>query len=268
MPKSGSTDIPNIRITDHKIRVPGRLSPDELEDQTRFIRMAGLVDATPSLRQEADGFVTYYEQFTDRPGMLDSAAVLLRRAEQAGEDGLTESWIRLWHLQEDYAAIRRASQASNAQLPEDAWTYYRIGEAYSAIGDANRAVTWYQRAVSLGPDHLRFQDKLGVALTQAQRLDEALSTFDRLLAGNPKFETSLNNRGFLLLLMGDTERAEEDFVSALALSPDMELALANYASLLINTDRADEAREIVRNLIRRFPSNPDYLQVWDYLNTL
>jgi tetratricopeptide (TPR) repeat protein len=197
MPQSGSTDIPNIRITDHFIRVPERLTPSEVEDQTRFIRLAAFIDKTPSNRQMADGFLTYYEQFTDRPGMLDSAAVFLRRAEQEGDEKLIASWIRLWHLDEDHAAVRRLSQASEASIPEDAWTYYRIGEAYSAIGDANRAIGWYERAVALGPDHLRFMDKLGVAYSRAGRLNEAEEIFNRVVSANPKFDTGLNNRGFL-----------------------------------------------------------------------
>jgi len=270
MPESGSTDIPNIQITDHFIRVPDALTPAEVEDQTRFIRLAALIDPAPSFRQRAQGFVTYYEQFTDRPGMLDSAAVMLRKAETAGETSLTTTWIRLWHLQEDYASIRRASQSAGFDAEGDAsgdsWTSYRIGEAFSAIGNVNQAVAWYERAVALGPDHLRFQDKLGVALTQAERLDEALSVFNNLLRGNPKFETGLNNRGFLNLLLGDFESAELDFKAALALSPDLELAQANYASLLINTGRPEEARPIVRQLIRAYPTNSEYLSVWDYLN--
>ena len=274
MPQSPSTDIPNIRITDHFIRVPGRLSPQEAEDQTRFIRMAALVDDRPSLRQQADGFLTYYEQFTDRPGMLDSAAVLLRRFDAEGEeeggaenaDALTRSWIRLWHLQSDHAAIRRLSQSSGFDAPADAWTFYRIGEAFAAGADANRSIRWYEQAFAEGRDHLRFGDKLGVAYTQAGRVEEAIAIYDGLLEGNSKFENGLNNRGFAYLLTGDLEAAEEDFRSALALSPDLERSLANLASLLINTDRADEARPIMRKLITDYPQNGEYQRVWQVLS--
>jgi len=266
MPESGSTDIPNIRITDHYIRVPGRLSPDEAEDQTRFIRLAALIDPDPNAHQKAEGFLTYFEQFTDRPGMLDSAEVYLNRAQSEGATALTASWIRLWHLQENHSSVRRASSASES-LPEDAWTYYRIGEAFAAINDFQSATRWYQKAVALGPDHLRFLDKLGVALTQASRFQEAVSVYDRLVGLNPLFETGLNNRGFARLMIEDIEGAEADFVAALALSPDMELALANLASLYLNTDRQAEAVPIVKRLITRFPQNQEYRQVWDAISS-
>ncbi len=278
MPQSGSTDIPNIRITDHFIRVPDRLTPEEVEDQTRFIRMAAFMNPNPHSRQRADGFLTYFEQFTDRPGMLDSAAVYLAQAQaQANQDAspsevngqeaerLLASWIRLWHLSGDHAAVRRMSQQSDFEAPADAWTYYRVGESFAAIGDFGRAIRWYEQAVSLGPDHLRFMDKLGVAFTQAGRLQEASNLFDRLVEANPKFETGLNNRGFMHLVLGDIDAAEADFRSALSLSPDLEQAEANLASILINTGRIAQARPMVERLVQRYPSNPDYRQALEYV---
>ena len=276
MPQSGSTDIPYIRITDHFIRVPDRLSEREVEDQTRFIRMAAFMDQSPHPRQRADGFLTYFEQFTDRPGMLDSASVYLGQAQDALDENpgavddrekerLTASWIRLWHLAGDHAAVRRLSQQSGFEAPDDAWTHYRIGEAYAAINDHARAIRWYEQAVEKGPDHLRFLDKLGVALTQANRLQEASNVFDRLVSANPTFENGLNNRGFMHLVLGDIEAAEADFRATLSLSPDLEQAQANLASILINTGRTAEARPIVERLIEQHPSNAEYRQAMAFI---
>ena len=265
LPLSGSSDIPHIQITDHFIRVPDRLEPDEAEDQQRFIRLAGLIDPTPGDHNMADGFLTYYEQFTDRPGMLDSAEVHLRRVQNQEETYVRRSWIRLWHLQEDYAAVRRAGLSDVEGLGDDAWTFYRLGEAHAAINDYAAALRWYNKAVELGPDHLRFRDKLGVALTQNGQVQAAIDLYTSLLEDHPKYENALNNRGYAFLVLGDLETAESDFTKALALSPDMELALANLASLYINTGREEEAKPLVRTLITRYPENPQYASVWDLL---
>lgn len=270
LPKSPSTDIPNIRITDHFIRVPDKLTEEEAADQTRFIRLASLIEPKPTAKTIADGFLTYFEQFTDRPGMLDSASVYLRRAQNESNTGpanakeLTKSWIRLWHLEGNYDSIRRASSPISS-VPQDGWTYYRIGEAFAAIADYGAAVVWYERAVQLLPTHLRFMDKLGVALTQAGRPEEAIDLYNRLLELNPKFETGLNNRGFARLYVNDLEGAEADFKQALALSPDLEQAMANLASLYLNTNRQEEARPIVLKLVRLYPENAEYAQVWNML---
>jgi predicted Zn-dependent protease len=66
--------------------------------------------------------------------------------------------------------------------------------------------------------------------------------------------------------MGDLERAEADFRQALTLDPDLELANANLASILMNTGREEEAKPIVSELQRRHPGNPDYRRAWEMLN--
>ncbi|MGA0256047.1 MAG: tetratricopeptide repeat protein, partial [Rhodothermales bacterium] len=162
-------------------------------------------------------------------------------------------------------AVRRLSQQSGFEAPDDAWTHYRIGEAYAAINDHARAIRWYEQAVEKGPDHLRFLDKLGVALTQANRLQEASDVFDRLVSANPTFENGLNNRGFMHLVLGDIEAAEADFRATLSLSPDLEQAQANLASILINTGRTAEARPIVERLIEQHPSNAEYRQAMAFI---
>lgn len=271
MPPSGTSDIPFVRVTDHFIRVqqptarPGQaLSQDEATRQQAFIRLASLIQENPSHRNVADGFLTYYEQFTDRPGMLDSAAVRLQKARAANPAAdLTTSWIRLWHLQEDYAALVRFVSSPEFRVPQDAWTAYRIGEAYQHSGRMEEAVTWFERAVSHGPDHLRFSDKLAVAWTQVGRAAEAVALYDRLLAEQDRFETGFNNRGFAYLVLGDFASAEADFRRAIAIDPDLEEALANLASLLYNTGRATESRPYVQRLLRINPSNPDYIGFWD-----
>ncbi len=265
MPLSSSTDIPNIRITDHFIRVPGRLSQKDAGDQTRFIRLASLIDPNPNSHVRAEGFLTYFEQFTDRPGMLDSAKVFLDRATRQGLQNLLPSWIRLWHLQGDHASVRQAANSSGDLAP-DAWTYYRIGEAFADVAEFETAIFWYQKAVALGKDHLRFNDKLGVALTQAGRIQEAITVYDEILIRNPLFENGLNNRGFARLMDQDIEGAEIDFKAALALSPDMELALANLASLYLNTNRTDLAIPILRQLIKKYPLNPEYIRIFKIIS--
>ena len=149
------------------------------------------------------------------------------------------------------------------------WSDTLLAKLQELLGERgtkkNRAVRWYEQAVAKGPDHLRFMDKLGVALTQAGRLQEASEVFDRLVAANPKFETGLNNRGFMHLLIGDLEGAEADFRATLRLSPDLEQAQANLASILINTGRMGEARPIVERLIEQHPSNPEYRQAMAFI---
>lgn len=269
MPVSGSTDIPHVRITDHFIRKPQRaashlLSPEEVEARKEFVRFASLIEAAPPPEDVAEGYLTYYEEVTNHPGFLDSAAVYLEKARQnASPQTLAPSLIRVWFWQEKYEDIIRLARTLDEQTLRDPWTLYRIGEAFMATGQAGEAVRYYTLAVRLAPDHLRFLNKLASAYSADGQLNAAVALFDDILEANPTFDEAYNNRGFTRVVMGDLQGAEEDFRAALALNPDDPSYLGNMASLYLNTDRNAEARPYARRLLDLEPANVRYHQLWE-----
>ena len=269
MPVSGSEDIPHVRITDHFIRKPGRaasplLSPEEVAAQKAFVRLASLIETAPSARDVAEGYLTYYEEVTNDPAFLDSAAVYVEKARQSlSEQELAPTTVRVLFWQEQFDAIITLSGAIDEQAIGDPWTLYRIGEAFVAMGRAGEAIHYHALAVSLAPQHLRFMNKLASAYSADGQLDAALSIFDDVLEANPSFYEAYNNRGFTRAVKGDLEGAEADFLAALALHPDELSALGNIASLYFNTDRKAEARPYARRLLDLEPANVRYQQLWD-----
>lgn len=268
MPVSGSADIPHVRVTDHYIRAVSKTAEtdDELPTGREFVGLVSLIDDDPTEREMAEGYMTYFEEIQNHPGFLDSAQVHLdrARAEESLQD-LAPSLVRLYHLKEDYDATVRLSREINRELIDDSWTLYRIGEAYHTVGDLGRAVLYLEDAVALSPDHPRFLNELGTALTDAGRLNEALDAFNRVLEANPVFAQAYNNRGFVHILMRDFVTAEQDFRRALELSPDAEQALANLASLYLNTNRKSEAMPYARRLLELYPQTAAYHRLWDLL---
>lgn len=270
MPVSGSTDIPHVRVTDHYIRaVEDRasiveVSEDGFDAEGRFVGLASLIDQDPTEREMAEGYMTLYEESTNRPLYLDSAAVHLERARrEESDEELASSLVRLYHLQRDFDATVRLSRKLGREAFSDAWTLYRIGEAYSNIGDLPTAILYMEEAVSLSPDHPRFLNQLGSTYTEARRIDEALEVFNRLLEANPKYAEAHNNRGFARIFRREFDQAEDDFLKAIALDPDAEQAIANLASLYLNTGRAAEARPYARRLLDLAPDNANYQRLWD-----
>ena len=259
MPVSGSQDIPHVTITDHFIRSSG-LDMAPLGRPSDFVRMASLVDSSPTDAEIAAGFLTYYETVTNAPGFLDSAAVYLYRADLSGED-VDVQRIRLNFLRGDFAAVLRIAQTMSMSL--DAWTAYRIGDSFLQTQMPEQAVPYLERALQVAPEHLRFMVRLGVAYSQSGRFSEALTTFNDAIERNPKQADARNNRGYTHVLSGSLRRAEEDFQAALALDPDLESAIANLASLYLNTGRMGEARRYAQRLIQIDSFNPQYRQLWD-----
>ena len=266
MPLSETLDIPNVRITDHFIRVvrsPGELSEDEVESRRKFIRLASLIDKRPTDSNIAEGFLSYYELITDRPGMLDSAEVYLRRARTTEpEADLSESFIRLWYLRLEYQKIRSFVRSSNRDVFSSAWSFFRIGEAYAASNDFGIAIDYLETAVDMSPGHLRFKERLASTYTESGRPARALELYEEIDAVNPNLEDAVTNRGYAHMVAGDFDRAELDFLHAISLYPDAEVALANLASVYANTGREGQAKTLIERLISLDPGNRRYIQMF------
>jgi lipoprotein NlpI len=262
MPKSGTIDIPKVRVTDHFIRVPEPVRSDagrNAAEQSNLIRMASLLRPDVDAATMASAYLTFFEEFAHRPFYLDSARAVLGRM-PSGE--ALKQRVRLAFLAEDSADLVRLGSGMDPQKESDAWTAYRVGEGFLGLGDAAAAVRWLERATSLGPDHLRFLDKLGTSYMAEGRLGEAEAAFQRVLERDPTFATAWNNRGFLRVNLGDFEAAEADFREAISLDPDLPEALGNMASLLLNTGRPADAVPFAFQLLNLAPENPQYRQFW------
>lgn len=277
MPQSGSIDIPHVRITDHYIRIPDSgesvrkesgalLTAAEIADQQEFFGLRSLIDPDPTNKDVADGYLTFYEQFISHPRYLDSADVFMNRARtEVPVNRLTSSLIRLWFLKGDHGAIVNFASDLEIENLHDTWTLYRIGEAYYKTGNIDESIRYYSRAVNLAPDHLRFLDKLGQAYVSDRQLDTAISLFDRVIQANPAFGTAYNNRGFARVMQGQFDLAEKDFLMALSIDPDAVLALANIASLYLNTGRASEGIPYAIRLTEIDPQNQQYQRLLQVL---
>ena len=68
----------------------------------------------------------------------------------------------------------------------------------------------------------------------------------------------MNNRGYAFLVQGAFDDAEHDFLAAVSLDPNSEVALANLASLYLNTERHTEARPLIERLLILDPENTGY----------
>ncbi len=148
-------------------------------------------------------------------------------------------------------------------IVSDAWTAYRIGESYLIQQMPESAITYLEQALQLAPEHLRFMVRLGVAYSGAGQVSEALATFDEALQRNPKQAEVYNNRGYAHVLDRGFEKAEEDFKAAIALDPDMVMAIANLASLYYNMNRLEEARIYAQRLIQIDGANPQFRHLWE-----
>ncbi len=269
MPKSGSIDIPHVNITDHYIgRNNTRLSPDSAKSDAapRFLGLKILTQPTATPLEMARGYLAMYDKYVQSPMVLDSARAALEKSAAPAEQRFPVL-IHYLFASEQYPAILEAGKGREPAQVENAWTAYRIGEAHFKARQYPQAEQFYRRAASMLPYHLDFQEKLGAALVQNQRLAEAEEVLEWVLGEHPKRPVALSNLGYTLALQGQLKAAEAYYDRAIELDPDYVQALLNKAAVrLLNKDYR-QVRALLNRVLKLAPDHPQAIAILQRLNT-
>ena len=265
MPKSGSIDIPHVRITDHAIGIP--VDEKEKNDIARFIELECLTNEKPSALDMARGYIALYDKFVPEQQMLDSAGAYL----QESKASISEKFNTLIHYhftKENYNDIIAYANNTSEKDITDSWTAYRIGEAYLKRGNLDKALIFLKKAVEYRPFNLDFNNKLGTVYLQKQDLTNSKKIFKFILSENKKQPTALNNLGYIFLMEDKVEQANAHFDKALALDPDYELAMLNKVAYLAFIKDYSNAKKWLERIVKKFPDNQKAQQMLGQLNNI
>ncbi len=251
MPKSGSIDIPHVRITDHRIGLPSAKTAVAAPQKKAFLGIQNLTQPNPSPLEMARGYLAMHDKYIQSPVMLDSAEFYLNQ-NRDWEAAVPVS-IHLRFLRKDWKGILAIKLPDGLRL--DGWTAYRIGEAYFNTGDPGNALAFFEDALREYPQHLDFQEKKAATLIALKRIAEAKKLLEALLRENPKRPVALLNLGFAHALTNNLPEALRRYDQALALDPDYEQALVNKAAVLIFQGKKGEAKGLLERVLKLNPGN-------------
>ncbi len=139
--------------------------------------------------------------------------------------------------------------------PDDAQVHYRLGDALYQLERAQEALAPLERAVQLAGNVATHHYKLGNALMDLERLDESLACYRRALALEPRHAQSLANTGAVLEMQGKTEEALDHYRRAIAANGALRPARLNLATLLHRTERFAEAVAAYQGLLELEPQS-------------
>ena len=128
-------------------------------------------------------------------------------------------------------------------------------------GDMAGAGQHYKKAVDLAPERGAYLNNYGTWLCASGRAAESLSWFERALADSSYATPSaaLANAGSCAASAGQSERAERDLRTALALDANNALALGALARIELQKGNAFEARAFSERRLAAAPADPDAL---------
>ncbi len=152
---------------------------------------------------------------------------------------------------EALAVLNRASGIID--WDPELWNY--VGVAYYNKGELDKALSSYEKALSLDPKYALVLANLGtVQFSLAMRnrdreaLRKALDYFERAVAADPRYAGGYNGLGAIRSLNGDREGAIQAWSKAVELEPDHRFALYNLGKAYLV--QGDKAKALV--LLRRY----------------
>ena len=174
---------------------------------------------------------------------------------------------------------------------DNAKVHYNVAKKLADQNRIDEAVTFYKESIRIEPEYEHALNNLANLLKSRNKYQEAEQLLLKAIAVNPKFSAAHMNLGIVEQARGKFEQAEKAYLQALDLRrfyPDAEYNLGNlylktrrleaaekrfraasndkhelaYANLIILLDergRYEEAQDVIKEAMKIFPKNPDFL---------
>ncbi|UCH85177.1 MAG: tetratricopeptide repeat protein, partial [Candidatus Latescibacterota bacterium] len=144
----------------------------------------------------------------------------------------------------------------------DSWLgHHSLGCVLGANNRPQEAITHFETALELQPNHPSIRGYLGVVYAQVGRYDDALRVYAEALAQNPNDAVIRTNLGFTYIHLGEYEKGIQEYEKALQINPDYTPALQNLTRIVLvrietliregNGDAAREFADKMRSLAAR-----------------
>jgi tetratricopeptide (TPR) repeat protein len=135
------------------------------------------------------------------------------------EEGTIEKRIR----EEERRMAERITEQEKRKEQDtkgNADTYYRAGEGYYKMEKYDQAITYYDKAIELNPNHALAYYNRGGAYVEIHQYRKAIADYDRAIELNPNHALAYYNRAGAYSEIGENEKAVADYDRAIEIDPD------------------------------------------------
>jgi tetratricopeptide (TPR) repeat protein len=171
-----------------------------------------------------------------------AAEALGLRIDDANKEALLKA------LGDKYRVVRNLAIASLGAFPSDQFTETERAKIAPLLKE-------YENSLVVRIDEWSAHYNLGNFYSQQGQMDKALNAYNISTELNEEAVPPLVNAGYAYSLRGDYLTAENKFKKALQIDPDNEAVNLNYALLLGEINRVDEAEVVFRKLLQINPES-------------
>lgn len=162
------------------------------------------------------------------------------------------------------AAYRRAREKAMDRFmrlvngrPARATSFFNLGYLYGEMGDFTRAVSAYQMALDINPNHGKALYNLGNLYRDKGRLAEALAMYQRTVKADPGKSDAFLSMGAIYDRRGNRELAKENFQKAIKADPRNARAWFNLGYVEEQAGILQKALDFYQKSIKLDPGNTE-----------
>jgi tetratricopeptide (TPR) repeat protein len=167
----------------------------------------------------------------------------------SGWSGLAEAETALGEFDKAMKHLKTAIDLS----PHRAEPHVKLGELHEARGEPQEALQAYMNCLNVENDNATALMRVARIQRERGQFTQAVVRLDRVLDLTPDNAQAHLERGLAHRDQGQHQLAARDFRRAMELAPDRLEIKLELALLLERTDRKQEAKELVRDVLERSP---------------
>ena len=171
------------------------------------------------------------------------------------DDTLAESHVSLGLVQLfydwDFAGAHKSFHKGLQLNPGAAFVHHTHALYLWIVGEVDEAVSEAELAVRLDPLSLPMINSLANAYFFAERYDEALEQYNKILEMDSTFRSALEGKGMVYLQKGEIDKSIESFKEYQKLTKDPLKGMAPLGYAYAKAGRLAEARECLQKLKQR-----------------
>jgi tetratricopeptide (TPR) repeat protein len=208
--------------------------------------------------RDTGGYYYYAEsRLMRRQGELDRAIELLNEAVVRDQDSifLKKELVQLYLHQKDYQTALGVAQDIVEGQPEDVASLVMLAGIYAALNRHGEAIETYEKALAIDPKSENAYLLLGAEHVKVGDLEKATMIYQELIEMNPESFSGHFYLGNLYKSKQEYEKAEAAYLKAIELKPDYEKTYFELISLYETTARPERAIEVYKKMLDGNPRN-------------
>jgi len=127
---------------------------------------------------------------------------------------------------------------------------YYMAEMYEKSGFPDKALVQFRKITEYYPDDIPAQYRLGLLFINAEKYDEAIDSFKKVINKDTEHTGALFNMAVACESVGDNIQAKDIYSNILTRKPDNAEALVRSGSLYLNESNFTKAKECFLNTIK------------------